>query len=316
MKTSAKFKEYIWLVNTISRARRISFSDLQAKWLETEMSEGIELARSTFNRHKDAIEDIFGIYIDCDRKDGYRYFIGNAEVLEEDTVQNWMLSTLSVNNVLSESLALQHRILLEQVPSEGGHLQQMLAAMKRNVFVDISYQRYGLSAPRQYHFAPYCLKLFKQRWYVLGCFHPGERTEEDDQCSLFSFDRILEIRPTDEKFVMDEDFDAKAYFDECFGALVSDGTKPEEVVLRAYQYERFNLRDLPLHHSQTLLQWTDEYADFRLFLRPTMDFRSHLLSRGAFLKVVSPRWLADAIQEMHLSAARIYDQQATEQPNP
>lgn len=308
MKTPAKFKEYIWLVNTISRARKISFAEIQEKWLETEMSEGIELARSTFNRHKDAIEDIFGIYIDCDRKDGYRYFIGNSNVLEEDTVQNWMLSTLSVNNVLSESLALQHRILLEQVPSDGEHLQQMLAAMKRNVFVDISYQRYGHALPRQYHFAPYCLKLFKQRWYVLGCFHPGEMTGEEDQCRLFSFDRILEIRPTDEKFAMDEDFDVKEYFDECFGVLAGDGTKPEEVVLRAFNYERFNMRDLPLHHSQTLLKWTDEYADYRLFLRPTVDFMGHLLSRGIFLKVLSPQWLADTMHEMHLGAAKIYEE--------
>lgn len=73
MRTQVKFKEYIWLVNTINKARAISFADIQKKWLETDMSEGIELARSTFNRHKDAIEDIFGIYIECNRKNGYKY---------------------------------------------------------------------------------------------------------------------------------------------------------------------------------------------------------------------------------------------------
>ena len=68
MKTPTKFREYIWLVNTIRKAGKISFAKLQEKWLETDMSEGVELARSTFNRHKDAIEDMFGIFIDCDRK--------------------------------------------------------------------------------------------------------------------------------------------------------------------------------------------------------------------------------------------------------
>ena len=66
------------------------------------MSGGLELARNTFNRHKDAIEQIFGIYIECDRKDHFRYFIGNDHVLDEDSIQNWMLSTLSVNNTISE----------------------------------------------------------------------------------------------------------------------------------------------------------------------------------------------------------------------
>lgn len=35
MRTQAKFKEYIWLVNTINKARAISFADIQKKWLET-----------------------------------------------------------------------------------------------------------------------------------------------------------------------------------------------------------------------------------------------------------------------------------------
>lgn len=55
MKSPALFKEYIWLVNTIYRAGRISLAEINEKWVETEMSEGVEFARATFNRHKDAI---------------------------------------------------------------------------------------------------------------------------------------------------------------------------------------------------------------------------------------------------------------------
>lgn len=107
MTTPTLFKEYIWLVKTISKARRISFAEINERWINTEMSDGIPMARATFNRHKDAIEDIFGIIIDCDRQNGYKYYIDNENVLREDSVQNWMLSTLSVNNIISESLSLQ-----------------------------------------------------------------------------------------------------------------------------------------------------------------------------------------------------------------
>lgn len=55
MKTYTKFKEYIWLVNTIYKARKITLAEINERWLETEMSEGVELARATFNRHKDTI---------------------------------------------------------------------------------------------------------------------------------------------------------------------------------------------------------------------------------------------------------------------
>lgn len=61
MKSYSLFQQYIWLVNTIHRARKITFEDINKKWGETEMSGGLPMWRSTFNRHKDAIEDMFGI---------------------------------------------------------------------------------------------------------------------------------------------------------------------------------------------------------------------------------------------------------------
>ncbi len=83
MSAPTLFKEYFWLVNTIRKAcdDGITFAEINEKWLDTDMSEGVELARSTFNRHKDAIEDIFGLYIDCNRLNGYRYYIGNPEAI-------------------------------------------------------------------------------------------------------------------------------------------------------------------------------------------------------------------------------------------
>lgn len=112
MKPHTLFQQCSWLVNTIHRAGRITLAEINEAWLETEMSDGQPIARSTFNRHRDAILDMFGVIISCDKRDGFRYFIENAEVLEEDTIQNWMLSTLSVNSLLSESRSVHDRILL------------------------------------------------------------------------------------------------------------------------------------------------------------------------------------------------------------
>lgn len=123
MATPTQFREYIWLVNTIQRAGGITFAELSNKWADSELGGGMALSRTTFNRHRDAILDIFGIIIDCNRRNGNKYFIFNSEVLQEDTVQNWMLSTLSVHNIVSESLSLSNRILLENIPSGGTNLQ-------------------------------------------------------------------------------------------------------------------------------------------------------------------------------------------------
>ena len=301
MKSQALFKEYIWLVNTIYRAQKITFDAINNKWIDTEMSGGIEMARSTFNRHKDAIEDIFGIFIECDRTNGYKYYIGNVNVLEEESVQNWMLSTLAVNNIISDSLSIHDRILLESIPSNGDYLHQVIDAMKNSVLISINYQRYSASEPKLLTIEPYCIKLFRQRWYVLGHFKNGN-------FGVFSFDRIRELELTNERFEVCKDFNAEQFFSECFGIVQGDGTLCNRIVLRAFGTKYFYLRDLPLHHTQKEIYTCDKYVDFEYQLRPTMDFLAHILSQGCDVKVMEPQWLADEIHQMHQNAIKLYEE--------
>ena len=311
MRVPALFKEYIWLVNTIRKAGDdgITFAEINEKWLETELSEGVELARSTFNRHKDSIEDIFGLIIECNRLNGYRYFISNEEVLGEDSIQNWMLNTLTVNNIIGEALTLQDRILLQPAPVEGDYLKMVIEAMKKNVKLAVDYRKYGDDEPRHLTFEPYCIKLFKQRWYILGHFHRNAIADrpEVDYFGVFSFDRILNMSLTDEKFQMDPSFNAQAYFEECFGVLVNDDTVAQRIVIRVFGDERFYVRDLPIHKSQREIGQGEDYTDFELFMRPTIDLSTHFVSRSFLIKVLEPQWLADEIHHMHMQAVLMYE---------
>ena len=307
MTVPSLFKEYIWLVNTIKRARRISFAEIQEKWLDTEMSGGVEFARSTFNRHKDAIQDIFGINIDCDRKGGYKYYIANEKVLREDTVQNWIVSTMSVNDVISDSKALHDRIVLQQIPCDE-YLETFINAMKRKVRVEVKYRRYESDNITEVDFEPYCLKLFNQRWYVLAHFHRDAtpEKEERDYYGVYSFDRMQEVSLTNVKFEVRDDFDAQDYFSECFGVFVSESTPAERIVLRAYNKQRYYLNDLPLHHSQKVIGRGENYTDFEYYIRPTIDFCGHILSLANQLKVICPQSLADRIRQMAMDTLEMY----------
>ena len=298
MTVYTKFKEYIWLVNTIHHAGRITFAEINERWLKTDMSQGVEMARTTFYRHKCAIEDIFGIYIDCDKKNN-DYYIGNDYVLQDDSVQNWMLSTMSVGNILSENQSLSDRILLENIPSGGEKLKQIVKAMKESKKISITYRRYGGHAMRTFNLEPYCVKLFGQRWYLLGRF-------DDRGLATFSLDRILEIKVSNKKFKYDEDFNAADYFSDCFGVMLDENSKPEKILIRAYGYEPYYLRDLPLHHSQREIQSTEEYSDFELRLKITSDFKSKLLSRGEWIEILEPKALAEEIVEWHQKAIERY----------
>ena len=299
MTTPTLFKEYIWLVKTIFNAKYISLSDLNNRWIETEMSGGVEMSRTTFYRHKCAIEDMFGIYIECDRKNGNKYYIGNEEVLREESVQNWMLSTLSVSNMLGESQSLHQRILLENIPSGDEKLQVVINAMKENKQVMVTYRRYGSAASNSFTLSPYCIKLFHQRWYLLGHLSNGF-------LATFSFDRMEDVKILTTKFKLPKDFDASDFFSESYGIVVNDKVETERIVLRAYGYEPYYLRDLPLHHTQREINKTEEYSDFELRLKPTTDFMTKLFSRGEWLEVLEPQSLADELVEWHKKAIERY----------
>lgn len=117
MKPARIFQQYIWLVNKLSQYKRLSLEELNNLWLKDEVIGGSPLNRNSFIRHKDAILNMFGIIIECDREHGYKYYIANPEVLKDDAIERWMLSTLTVNTALSDSSSLSDRILLEDVPA-------------------------------------------------------------------------------------------------------------------------------------------------------------------------------------------------------
>ena len=79
---SHQLRQCIWLISTIRSAGRITFENLCQQWKETEMSGSVELNRTTFNRMRDAVQEMFGVIIDCEKKGGYHYYIYNQEDLD------------------------------------------------------------------------------------------------------------------------------------------------------------------------------------------------------------------------------------------
>ena len=289
MKASILFKQYVWLVDTIRRAGRITLREITERWLRTEMSEGIPYSRTTFRRHREEVEEMFGIIIDCDNEN--RYFIDDPSLMSNDSVPRWMLSTLAVSNIVSEARGLHDRILLESIPSESEHLQIVIEAMRNSHRISITYRRYGDEKPSVWRVEPYCIKLFRRRWYLLGRFENGGFI-------TLSFDRMLEISVTDETFKMNRNFDAQTYFSDYFGVMTDDSLPIERIILRAYGNEPYYLRDLPLHPSQREVGTGENFTDFEVCLHPTRDFLAYILSRGGWVQVISPDNIVLEIKQM------------------
>lgn len=41
--------KYVWIIDTIYKADRISFKELNSLWLDSEISEGVEIPKRTFD---------------------------------------------------------------------------------------------------------------------------------------------------------------------------------------------------------------------------------------------------------------------------
>ena len=99
------FDRYIWLIDTIYRAGKITFEEINKRWLRTEMSNGEEIPLRTFHNHRKAIETMFDINIECNKRAGYYYYIENADDIDKDKIKKWLLNTFAINNLANESHA-------------------------------------------------------------------------------------------------------------------------------------------------------------------------------------------------------------------
>lgn len=113
MKTSQQLKQCIWLIETIYQAESITFKDIRQLWKENEISGGLALSRTTFNRLRDAAQTIFGVIIECNVKGGYHYYIFNREEIKCKACSDEACAICPINHNESNILAcpLRHCLI-------------------------------------------------------------------------------------------------------------------------------------------------------------------------------------------------------------
>lgn len=312
MKTTSILREYIWIIETLRRDRLVPLKELSLRRQKEGIGDGQPLSRSTFTRYREAIHDIFGIEITCKRGTGFEYYIKNEEILNQDTVQAWIVSAFSIGHLISDELKLQNRIVLDNIPVHSEYLKTVFEAMHSNLCLNISYQKYGKATSKRYEIEPYCVKFFKHRWYLLGKYYVYENPDDvfsrKETClHMFCFDRIKDLVIGDRLFEMDPNFNAHEYFKTSFGAYIDSTMDPEPVTIRAYGMARHYLQNTPLHQTQHIVNETAEYTDFEVCLRPTVDFLHQVLSQGDQLRILEPSWVVDEMHALILDSLRLYD---------
>lgn len=145
------------------------------------------------------------------------------------------------------------------------------------------------------------MKVYHQRWYIVGYLR------EQDGIRNIALDRTLEMKITNDRFLMPKDFDAEEYYSNTVGIFVNEKLKPQNVVIRAFGIQTEYMRALPLHFSQKeICTKRNEYSDFQYWVCLTPELMSQLLAMGEKVEVLEPQELREEIKRRYSAALERY----------
>ena len=291
-------EKYVFLVQTFVEAGEngLMWAQVQRKW---EDRYGQAYPRRSFVNHREAIAQLFGIGITCDRSTN-RYRIDSSEsAIDRQEATEYLINTFTVNSLLTLGKErLSGRVAVEDVPSGQKFLIPVMQAMLDNATLSLHYKKYQSTRAEVRRIRPYAVKEFEKRWYIVAY------SEEGQGLRTYAMDRIVALEPTGDHFQMPKDFQVDQLFEASYGIyLPEEGQKPQLVKIRTTEREATYLEDLPLHPSQLRTGPTE----FVLRVIPNPGFVMELLRHGDRLEVLEPEELRAPLKEEFKKAYLIYE---------
>ena len=290
------FECYIWFVNTIARGP-VSRAGIDSKWKNASVNDykTESIPESTFHRWRNAVEMLFDISIKCNSQG--EYYIESTDNLLHSELQSRMFNILSVNNLIKDCQKLKKNILFEPVPAGEEYLTTIMEAIRDKHVLQLEYENFTQEKPSLYHVEPYCLKMYRQRWYLIAY------TRNRKAIRNFALDRVKDIQPDSETYTIPDDFDGEEYFRDVCGVTVLN-EKPEQITISVAKQQVPYFRTLPLHPSQKEIETHGTHSIFSYHLIPNEEFFRELRACGRDVLVLSPDWLC---QEFKADVKLLYN---------
>lgn len=267
--------------------------------LESELQEyNFNVSKRTFQRDLEDIRSLYNIDIQFDfsRK---VYFL---DLDEQPDVNERILEAFDTFNALNLSDRLSNNIHFEKRRPQGTeNLYGLLHAIKNQLQIKFTYQKFWEDALTKRNAEPYALKEFRNRWYVLA------NDLNDNQVKSFALDRLTDLDITKRKFQFPNDFNINDHYKYCFGIISPNGHKPQEVILSFDPFQGKYIKSLPLHESQQILIDNEDELKVKLTLFVTHDFFMELLSYGENLRVIKPESLINDLKSTFKNVLKLYD---------
>ena len=260
-------------------------------------SYNFNVSKRTFQRD---IKDIQAIYkIDIIYNPSLRAYHIDSDEQPEATER--ILEAFDTFNALNISDRLSNHIHFEKRRPQGTeNLYGLLHAIKNQLQIRFTYQKYWEDDLTQRIAEPYALKEFQNRWYVLA------NDLKDDKIKSFALDRLTNFDITKRHFQAVKDFKVNEHYKYCFGIVSPNGLEPQEVILSFDSHEGKYIKSLPLHESQEIMKDNQEELLIKLKLVVTHDFVMEILSHGEYVKVIKPDNLISDVKTAFINALSLY----------
>ena len=290
---------YFWLIDTIASGN-LTREDINRRWAHCRYNDNHEeeFPERKFHRYKEEIQEIFDVDIRCSKSRGNVYYIENKDDISGGTRQ-WFLNAMAVHSMMDQAKDITDCVLYEDIPEGTQYLSLIVDAIRHRTQLQLTYHSFNRQEQYELTLSPYCLKVFKQRWYVAGCpsTHPNETR-------IYALDRVQMMRPTDQTFIYPKQFDAKAFFAPYYG--VFRNATPTKVIIEANPQSAQFLRLLPLHDSQKELRQFHGNTFFEYYIAPTLDFIQELRTHGTDIRVREPEELVKIFRDEAQKAYEMY----------
>lgn len=279
------FSRYVWIIDTITRYGRITRARLNELWLRSHLSDGRPIPERTFFHYRRAIEENFHIDIHCDGSG--HYYIDQPQEGRSKAFSNWLLDSVAVREALAGSSDKADCVMVDDVPSAREWLAAALEAARRRekiVFSYAGFNRSRVEADIVYH--PYFLRLYKQRWYMIGLKEGDNPDSPSRGIRTYALDRVKKLTLTGEQYEMPEGTTAEGFFADIIG-VTSSHAAVRTIRLKATPTQAKYFRALPLHSSQHE-QVHHDYSIFTYRLKLNYELVHELLGLGAQVEVLDP----------------------------
>ena len=239
------------------------------------------VSERTIKRDINDIKNILGIYIEhSSALKGYHI---DKEQFRGQKYEA-LLEAANLVHVLQNMENVQDYIAFEPRKSKRGieHFFEIVEAIRKKRKIRFIYTHYEKKEETERIVSPLGLKEFKGFWYLVA--------QDKKGIKAFGLDRITCLSSTLEKSIYPKDFSLEKHYEHCYGIVRFDDEEPQEIKIKMLPIKAAYYKANPLHHSQKVIEETNEYAIISIYAYLPYDLQKELRSHGEHeVSVIQPK---------------------------